>query len=136
MPEWQNTPGTAWSYVCPYFVIGWPKQAPTCCFKFFCQKNLCALVREVWSQLTADKNILFIPTKRKNLEMKWSEMKWNEMGITTHRNCVYTDIWVCTEECLSISLRHSLFIIKKFKPISFKCFPASVIELVVDSLKR
>lgn len=67
-----KAPGTAWSYVCPYFVIGWTKQTPTCCFKFFCQKNLCALVRAVWSQPTADKTILIIPTKRKNREMKWN----------------------------------------------------------------
>lgn len=98
-------------------------------FQALPSQNLCALMGEVRCKLTADRTILTIPTKRKSLT-EWVR------GLTTYRNCVYTDISVCIKKCFNISLRHNLCITKKFNHISCKCFFSSVIELHVDSLKR
>lgn len=49
----------------------------------------------MWSQLTADKTILIIPTKRKNLEMKWASLP-----IET----VYTLIYQFVQKSVSASV--------------------------------
>lgn len=54
-------------------------------------------MKEVWSQPTADKTILTIPTKQKNLEMKWNEMKWALLPIET----VYTLIYQFVQKSVS-----------------------------------
>lgn len=50
-------PYTAQSHALVFFVIDWSKQTPTCCFRLFCHKN-CALAREMWCQLIANRRIL------------------------------------------------------------------------------
>lgn len=116
--------------LCSPMFCNWPVKAnSSMLFQALLSQTLCTLVREEWCQLTADGTILTIPTKRKSL-IQWIG------GLTTHRNCVYTDILVCIKKCFNVSLRHNLCIINKFNHISRRCSPTSVIEFVVVSLER